>query len=72
MTRKWMLGIVAAALAVALSPAASVAAPTLYVGDQKEYAVAFKAEEAQLYVIELAGMTDCYYTEASALSRRRS
>lgn len=63
MSRKWMLATVASVLAVALTASASVAAPTLYVGDTKEYAVAFKAEEAQLFVIELAGQTDCYYTE---------
>lgn len=35
----------------------------LYVGDTKDYAIAFKSEEARLYVIELAGTTNCYYTE---------
>lgn len=63
MKRKWLLATVTAALVVMLSASASVAAPTLYVGDTNEYAVAFKAEEAQLYVIGVAGKTHCYYTE---------
>ncbi len=62
MKPKWMLVPLALALAVGLT-ASAAGAPTLYVGDTKDYAVAFKAEEAQLYVIELAGTTDCYYTE---------
>ena len=52
-----------ALVATMTAPSASAASPTLYVGDTKDYAVAFKAEEAQLYVIELAGTTHCYYTE---------
>lgn len=63
MKRKWMLVPLALALVVAMTATASAASPTLYIGDTKDYAVAFKAEEAQLYVIELAGTTDCYYTE---------
>jgi hypothetical protein len=62
MKGKWRLAI-AAALVLALNASASAASPTLYVGDTKEYAVAFKTEDAQLYVIELAGATECYYTE---------
>jgi hypothetical protein len=59
---------VAAALCLAMACllvpcAASAASPTLYVGDAKEYSVAFKAEETQLYVMELAGRTHCYFTE---------
>lgn len=53
----------AAGLLVALSASVSAAASTLYVGDTKDYAVAFKAEGEQLYVVELAGPTECYYTE---------
>jgi len=55
--------VMAAGLVVALSASVSAAASTLYVGDTKEYAVAFKAEGEQLYVIELAGQTECYYGE---------
>jgi hypothetical protein len=62
MKRKWML-VMVAGLVVALTASVSAAAATLYVGDTKDYAVAFKAEGEQLYVIELAGRIDCYYTE---------
>jgi hypothetical protein len=63
------LGIVVLAIAVvvvlaATAPRAALAAsPTVYVGDAKQYSVAFKAEEGQVYVLELAGSADCYYTE---------
>ena len=42
---------------------ASAASPTIYVDDAKEYSVAFKAEGARFYVMQLAGTTHCYYTE---------
>lgn len=51
------------AIAVPLLAGSAQAETALYVGDTKEYATAFKTEEAQLYVIELAGTTSCYYTE---------
>jgi hypothetical protein len=51
------------ALAVLVTAGSAQAETTLYVGDTKEYAIAFKSEEARLYVIELAGTTSCYYTE---------
>jgi hypothetical protein len=51
-------------LAVALLGGASARAETtLYVGDTSDYAIAFKAEEARLYVIELAADTECFFTE---------
>jgi hypothetical protein len=50
-------------LAAALAPGTAVAASTLYVGDAKPYSVAFKAEEAQLYLLQFAGTARCYYTE---------
>lgn len=54
----------ATVLVAALLGAATARAETsIYVGDTKEYAIAFKAEATQLYVLELAGETDCYYTE---------
>jgi hypothetical protein len=51
------------AVAVLLVVRSAQGESTLYVGDTKEYAIAFKSEEARLYVIELAGTTNCYYTE---------
>jgi hypothetical protein len=54
---------VAVASVLALTAAVSAAASTLYVGDTKEYAIAFKAEGTQLYLMEFAGTTLCYYTE---------
>lgn len=62
MNRKWML-VMVAGLVVALAASVSAAASTLYVGDTSDYAVTFKAEDEQLYVIELAGRIQCYYTE---------
>ncbi len=53
--------LIAAALLLAAGSAR--AETTLYVGDTKDYAIAFKSEEARLFVIELAGTTSCYYTE---------
>lgn len=53
----------AVALMVALTAAVSASAATLYAGDAKEYSVAFKAEGAELYAMQFAGTTDCYYTE---------
>ncbi|HEV2727288.1 MAG TPA: hypothetical protein VGV34_03285 [Solirubrobacterales bacterium] len=56
--------ILVAALIAALSCAAQARAETsLYVGDAKDYSIAFKAEGAELYVMQFAGRTDCYYTE---------
>jgi hypothetical protein len=55
-----LLTVLATTLLGAVSAQAET---TLYVGDTKEYAIAFKAEGQQLYVIELAGTTNCYYTE---------
>jgi hypothetical protein len=63
MNGKWMLAVAWAVLAFALTASAKAASPTLYVGDTREYASAFKAEGENLYVIELAGPTECYYTE---------
>lgn len=60
MRRLVLLTVLATTLLVAASARAET---TLYVGDTKDYAIAFKAEGAQLYVIELAGTTNCYYTE---------
>ncbi|HET8955703.1 MAG TPA: hypothetical protein VFN18_08610 [Solirubrobacterales bacterium] len=51
------------ALAVLLAAGPARAETTLYVGDTDEYAIAFKAEEAQLYVLELAADTECFFTE---------
>lgn len=63
MNRKIQM-ILAMALIAALSCAASARAETsIYLGDAKEYSVAFKAEGAELYVMQFAGTTDCYYTE---------
>lgn len=56
-------GMAALLLLVAGSAVATAASPTVYVGDAKQYSVAFKAEEGQVYVLELAGLADCYYTE---------
>jgi len=51
-------------LATALLGAASARAETtLYVGDTDDYAITFKAEEAGLYVLELAADTECFFTE---------
>jgi hypothetical protein len=61
------LGVVAVlclALASLLAPGAAFAATrTVYVGDSEEYSVAFKAEAGRVYVLELAGTADCYYSE---------
>lgn len=57
------LASILAAAAVLFAAGPARAETALYVGDTKEYAIAFKAEEARLYVIELAGTTNCYYTE---------
>jgi hypothetical protein len=57
------LASILVAVAVLLGAASAQAEISIYVGDTKEYAVAFKAEGVQLYVLELAGTTDCYYTE---------
>lgn len=62
MKRKWMLAI-GVALAVVLTGAVSAAASTLYVGDTDEYSISFKAEGTELYLVEFAGKTSCYYTE---------
>jgi hypothetical protein len=51
------------AIALLIAAGSARAETTLYVGDTKDYAIAFKSEEAGLYVIELAGPTSCYYTE---------
>ena len=51
------------ALAMLLAAGPARAETTLYVGDTDEYAIAFKAEEAQLYVLELAADTECFFTE---------
>ncbi|HSS33547.1 MAG TPA: hypothetical protein VLL27_09735 [Solirubrobacterales bacterium] len=56
-------GMAALLLLVAGGAVATAASPTVYVGDAKQYSVAFKAEEGQVYVLELAGSADCYYTE---------
>jgi hypothetical protein len=50
-------------VAAVAATGAAAAAPNLYVGDAENYAVAFKAEEGQLYVLGLGGTTECYYTE---------
>jgi hypothetical protein len=50
-------------VALLLAAGSARAETTLYVGDTKDYAIAFKSEEAGLYVIELAGPTNCYYSE---------
>jgi len=55
-----LLTVLATAL---LGAAPARAETTLYVGDTDEYAIAFKAEEAQLYVLELAADTECFFTE---------
>jgi hypothetical protein len=53
-----------AALAVAgFAPGAISSAATLYVGDEPEYAVAFKVEAGLPYVLEVAGTAHCYLTE---------
>jgi hypothetical protein len=62
MNRKWMLAI-AVALGLALFGAGSAASRTLYVGDTEKYSVALKTEGGQLYAMELAGRSHCYYTE---------
>ncbi|HYH53847.1 MAG TPA: hypothetical protein VD761_06925 [Solirubrobacterales bacterium] len=51
------------AIAMLLAAASAQAETTLYVGDTKEYAIAFKAEEAQFYIVELAAKTQCFFTE---------
>jgi hypothetical protein len=51
-------------LATALIGAATARAETaIYVGDTKEHALAFKAEDSQLYIVELAAKTQCFFTE---------
>jgi hypothetical protein len=62
MNWKWMPAV-AAALVLALAASASAAAPTLFVGDAKKYAVAFKTEGEAAYVMEFAGSAHCYFTE---------
>jgi hypothetical protein len=51
------------AVAVLLTAGSARAETTLYVGDTEDYAVAFKAEGGQLYVVELAAKTQCFFTE---------
>jgi hypothetical protein len=51
------------AVAVLIAAGSARAQTTLYVGDTKDYAIAFKSEEARLYVVELAGTTNCYFSE---------
>jgi hypothetical protein len=51
------------AVALLIAAGSARAQTTLYVGDTKDYAIAFKSEEARLYVLELAGTTNCYYSE---------
>ncbi len=59
-----LAAFLAASLLAALAIGTAVAsAATLYVGDSKDYSVAFRAEEDRLYVLELAGTVDCYYNE---------
>lgn len=56
--------ILIAVLATTLLGAAPAGAETtLYVGDTDEYAITLKAEEGQLYVVELAADTECFFTE---------
>jgi hypothetical protein len=62
MNRKWMLAI-AVALGVALIGTGSAASRTLYVGDTAKYSIAVKTEGSELYAMELAGRSHCYYTE---------
>ncbi len=57
------LALMLIAIAMLLTVGSAQAESTLYVGDTKEYAIAFKSEEARLYVIELAGTTNCYFSE---------
>jgi len=51
------------AVAVLLGAASAQAESTLYVGDTDDYAITFKAEEGQLYIVELAADTECFFTE---------
>jgi len=51
------------AIAMLLAVGSAQAETTLYVGDTKEYAIAFKAEDSQLYIVELAAKTQCFFTE---------
>ncbi|HEX6781490.1 MAG TPA: hypothetical protein VF125_05600 [Solirubrobacterales bacterium] len=52
-----------ALVAVLLTAGIARAETTLYVGDTSDYAIAFKAEESQLYILELAAKTQCFFTE---------
>jgi hypothetical protein len=51
------------AVAVLMAAGSAQAETTLYVGDTDDYAITFKAEEAQLYIVELAADTECFFTE---------
>jgi hypothetical protein len=51
------------AIAMFLAAGSARAETTLYVGDAEDYAIAFKAEEARLYLVELAAKTQCFFTE---------
>ena len=56
--------VLIAVLATTLLGAAPAGAETmLFVGDTDEYAIALKAEEGQLYAVELAADTECFFTE---------
>jgi len=56
--------VLIAVLATTLLGATPAGAETaLYVGDTDEYAITLKAEEGQLYVVELAADTECFFTE---------
>jgi hypothetical protein len=56
--------VLIAVLATTLLGAGSARAETtLYVGDTEDYAITFKAEEGQLYIVELAADTECFFTE---------
>jgi hypothetical protein len=51
------------AIVMLLAAGLAQAETTLYVGDTKEYAIAFKAEDSQPYIVELAAKTQCFFTE---------
>lgn len=59
--RRLVLIAVLATMLLGAAPAG--AETTLYVGDTDEYAITLKAEEGQLYVVELAADTECFFTE---------
>lgn len=62
-SRHLLLIVLALTVPAAGVGAASAAAAILYVGDAKDYSVAFKVDGQERYALAFAGTAGCYFTE---------